>query len=746
MRFALTILCYSLLAVTQLVLAQSARQADNWHFGSGISISFVAGQPTLTPPSSMITFEGASSLSDTMGNLLFYSNGGGRPPGNGGPDGTDQDYGTIWNRNHEVMYDMRGEEGGGFSARQSALAMPAPGNNPDLYYLFTMEETEFDIGGSVPGQPEGRGLSYFTIDMNLNGGLGGVVLADQRVQVPAYEGLDATPMAGGEGYWVACHNSVDGTGGRLFITPVTESGVGTPVAFSPENGVSGRIKFSPDGTMVYLQGTVYAFNNVSGEVGNSMATFTALSDNNATFTPDSRFIYGIQPVGVLSNVVVRHDLVTGEILPVEPLEIPGSGDAVLVNGAFQIGPNGNIYFLEQTFAADGNIAYGLSEIRCVSSSVPTVVRNLLDLSAFAEQSAFGNNPPQFVDAIFSTPYRPDTTSLETEEILICPNDNNQLTARQEGVSYLWSTGDTTQTITVPAPGNYCVTISEECTTTIDCREVMIQDATNDPQVLGSIYEDCQLQCIVSLNTAVDFDSIRVQVGFNIPNGEVAPIFDGLFLEDRLTYPKLPTLGPDQVGYIWAFVYSACGVQRINLIDLPEEGPPPFEVRVSLPEANLPCVGEDLELAVVTDGEVAIESVLWEDGSTDNPRMITAELDAIYEVMAISVCGDTTDIEVAPEVEEFCDCRDDLADVITPNGDGTNDSFKLFTNCPVTDYTLLIFNRWGQVVFESSDPEQAWDGTRNGVPQNMDMYVYRMVFRYPEQTEVQKREGSFSLIR
>lgn len=746
MRFSLTIFCCSFLAVTQLLFAQPAHQAENWHFGSGVSVSFITGQPVLTPPSSIMTFEGACSLSDTMGNLLFYTNGGGQLPGNGGPDGMDQDYGTIWNRNHEVMYDMSGKEGGGFSARQSALAMPAPGNNPDLYYLFTMEETEFDIGGSVPGQPQGRGLSYFTIDMGLNGGLGGVVAADQRVQVPAYEGMDATPMAGGQGYWVACHNAIEGADGRLFIVPLSEVGVGEAVATPLENGVGGRIKFSPDGTMIYLRGTVYEFDNATGLVGAAMATFTALSDNNATFTPDSRFIYGTQPVGILSNVVVRHDLVSGELLPVEALEIPGSGVDVLVNGAFQIGPNGNIYFLEQTFAEDGTINYGLSEIRCVSSSVPTVVRNLVDLSGFAAENAFGNNPPQFVDAIFRTPYRPDTVRLETDPILLCPNDNNQLVAREEGTAYLWSTGDTTATITVLEPGNYCVTISDKCTSTIDCREVTIQDTSNNPEVLGAVYEDCQLKCIVTLNTAVDFDSIRVLVGFSIPNGQVAPLFDGVFFEDRLTYPKLPELGPDQSGYIWAFVYSECGAQRISLLELPEEGPPLFETRILLLGSDIPCVDEDLELEVVTDGEVEIESVLWEDGSTDNPRIIPAELDATYRAMVFSVCGDTTEVEVMPEVEEFCDCRDDLADVITPNGDGTNDLFRLYTNCPVSDYTLLIYNRWGQVVFESSNPEQAWDGTLNGIPQNMDVYLYRMVFRFLDEPEVQKREGSFSLIR
>lgn len=134
----------------------------------------------------METFEGCAIVSDAEGNVLFYTNGGGRDPEQSG-----QTSGKIWNRNDEIMYDMGGTEGGGFSAMQSALILPKPGED-EVYYLFTMEEVEFNIGGSVPGQPQGRGLSYFEVDMALNNGLGGVTVVDQRVHVPAFEGLTGT--------------------------------------------------------------------------------------------------------------------------------------------------------------------------------------------------------------------------------------------------------------------------------------------------------------------------------------------------------------------------------------------------------------------------------------------------------------------------------------------------------------------------------------------------------------------------
>lgn len=727
-----------------LLFGQSSRQAENWHFGNGISIQFVGGVPLLDPPSSMSTFEGACSLSDTLGNLLFYSNGGGRLPGNGGPDGTDQDYGSIWNRNHEVMYDMRGEEGGGFSARQSAIAFPAPGDNPDLYYLFTMEEAEFDIGGSVPGQPVGRGLSYFTIDMSLNGGLGDLVLTDQRVYTPAYEGMDVTPMEGTNGYWVACHNNRSGADGRFVVTPVTEAGVGNPVEGALINGVGGRIKFSPDGRYLYQTGTVYAFDPATGTVGDVLGEYPMLSDANATFTPDSRFLYGTQPVGGLSNVVVRYAVESGEMLPVAALEQPG--EITLANGPFQIGPTGNIYFAEQNFDPANGSTSSLSEIRCVSGLQPIVERGILDLTSFLDDGFFPNSPPQFVDAIFREEPQSDTVRLDTIAAVSCPNDNGEIGPRETGNGYRWSTGDTTETIIVEESGLYCVTITDECNVRIDCQDVTLESRVNDPVVTGAFLIDCQLFCEVTLNTETEFDSIRLITGFDVADGEAPPVFDGWFESDSLVFPKLRDPGPLENPYIFAFVRSTCGLQRINLTDLPFEGPPAFDARLETFESNIPCVGENIEFNIVSDSETPIAEVVWEDGATDNPRTVEAELNATYSATVISECLDTAFVETTPTVMEFCDCEDAIPEIITPNGDGTNDLFRLFSNCPVEDYTLLVYNRWGQAVFNSTNPGESWDGTNNGTPASMDVYLYRMVFRYPGEEEVQEREGQFSLVR
>lgn len=740
MRFLPFVLLFTL-----PLAAQPARQATNWHFANGIALRFDGGTPVLDPPSAMSTFEGAASLSDTLGNLLFYSNGGGRLPGNGGGN-ADQDYGTIWNRDHEVLYDMGGVEGGGFSAHQSALAFPAPGAVPDLYYLFTMEEFEFDIGGTVADQPQGRGLSYFTIDMSLNGGLGGVVLADQRVYVPAYEGLDATPMEGTDGYWIVCHNNTTGDNGRLVIVPLTANGVGTPVEVALPGGVGGRIKFSPDGRYLYLRGTVYAFDPASGTVGNVLLEVAGLSDQNATFTPDSRFLYGTQAVGVLSNVVVRYDVATGEQLPIAALEVPGSSSITLVNGPFQIGPDGDIYFVEAIVDPEEDFVARLSEITCVSGAEPTVNRGVVDLSDFRGRGLFAFSPPQFVDAIFRQPVLTDTVVLDTAAVVFCPNEARQLTARREGLSYRWSTGDTTATVPVGQPGTYCVSVSDGCNVFVDCRTTEFASDANDPVVLAAATEDCRRLCTVRLNTEAAFDSINVTLGFDVTTREIEPQFRGTFFTDSLVFPK-PLPGESATTpYIRAFVVSGCGVQAVDLTGLPYPQADTFAVALWSPEREL-CAGETIDLEVVPVSGEELASVRWSDGATANPRSVTLAVDSVYSAVASSVCGTADAIVFEPDVAAFCDCEARIPGLITPNGDGTNDRFGLFytTGCPVEGYTMRVFNRWGQTVFSSTDPEERWDGTKDGTPVDTDAYLYYAVFRLAD-GEVEKRDGQVTVVR
>ena len=66
---------------------------------------------------------------------------------------------------------------------------------------------------------------------------------------------------------------------------------------------------------------------------------------------------------------------------------------------------------------------------------------------------------------------------------------------------------------------------------------------------------------------------------------------------------------------------------------------------------------------------------------------------------------------------------EVPDVFTPNGDGHNDKLQIFL-VGMKQLTLFrVFNRWGQLLFETTDPSQQWDGRYQGKLQPTETYVW-----------------------
>ncbi|MBS4044507.1 MAG: PKD domain-containing protein, partial [Chitinophagaceae bacterium] len=87
----------------------------------------------------------------------------------------------------------------------------------------------------------------------------------------------------------------------------------------------------------------------------------------------------------------------------------------------------------------------------------------------------------------------------------------------------------------------------------------------------------------------------------------------------------------------------------------------------------------------------------------------------------------------------------LPTAFSPNGDGANDLFKpLFVNIYRLQY-FRIFDRWGKLLFETSDMNKAWDGTLNGQPLPVDTYTWVILANGENGKEV-IRKGNVTLIR
>ena len=108
--------------------------------------------------------------------------------------------------------------------------------------------------------------------------------------------------------------------------------------------------------------------------------------------------------------------------------------------------------------------------------------------------------------------------------------------------------------------------------------------------------------------------------------------------------------------------------------------------------------------------------VWSNGSSDNRFSIAAE--GVYTVTISSPpCAATLTYDVKTEAE-LCDkakCPFEIPNVFSPNSDGINDYLTVTNPCGNLDFTLSIFNRWGQVVFQSNKTLARWDGYVEGSP-------------------------------
>ena len=451
------------------------KEANVWHFGIGNSLDFNSGSPVQTSGSQMYTNEGCTSYCDENGNLLFYSNGGGRLPASG------QDGGKIWNKNNQVMYDMQGTEGGGWSAAQSSVVVPSPGE-PNVYYLFTMEELEFDGDGVVPSEPNGRGLSYFKIDISLNGGLGDVVEADVRVYDYSYEGICAIRHSNGSDYWILINQDTSGIGvysvtqngvqlAGVYPYPAVYSGFGIIKSSPTQSGVG-----TPCCNKVMTPAGLYDFNLSTG-VLTLEGDLGAASDYNFEFSPNGFYLYA----SIFDPNTFVYNLVQYNVFaPSQTGQTVESTAQVIVqnfNGLYlQLASDGKIYFTEQSLG----FTTLLGTINCPNTSDPTVFSGVLSFPNDTILSIGFYALPNFPSWIFYNNYDAQI-QFGPDTVYLCPGDTLLLNAG-EGISWSWggdASTNTSQFYTVTSPGIFSATVTSTCGLGSD-QIVVLPCANEDP--------------------------------------------------------------------------------------------------------------------------------------------------------------------------------------------------------------------------------------------------------------------------
>lgn len=114
----------------------------------------------------------------------------------------------------------------------------------------------------------------------------------------------------------------------------------------------------------------------------------------------------------------------------------------------------------------------------------------------------------------------------------------------------------------------------------------------------------------------------------------------------------------------------------------------------------------------------------------------------YQIAYADECGNIS--ALSGEVCIVISTSLSIPNAFSPNGDGVNDVFKINDGI-YANFRLSIFNRWGTLVFTSTDPTQGWDGEFEGQPVNSGTYLYQLTFQNADNLPITK-SGSFVLIR
>jgi gliding motility-associated-like protein len=135
---------------------------------------------------------------------------------------------------------------------------------------------------------------------------------------------------------------------------------------------------------------------------------------------------------------------------------------------------------------------------------------------------------------------------------------------------------------------------------------------------------------------------------------------------------------------------------------------------------------------------------WQDGSVYYDYSVKSP--GTYWVEAYNSCFSTFDTVVI----DYDDCGTcvHVPNAFTPNTDGINDQFLPVIGCDFTNYSMRVYNRWGQMVFLTKDPMEGWNGMNESKPSEVGTYVWYITYTGVQHNLALSEElkGSVLLIR
>jgi gliding motility-associated-like protein len=172
-----------------------------------------------------------------------------------------------------------------------------------------------------------------------------------------------------------------------------------------------------------------------------------------------------------------------------------------------------------------------------------------------------------------------------------------------------------------------------------------------------------------------------------------------------------------------FTASAPGHYRVRVTDRDgcafsdsmtiAEGKAPSDF---LPAGGILCRNGDL--SIKPTGSFA--EYLWSDGSRQ--AALTVDRPGLYWLQVSDIGGCTGRDSVLVKAGD-CQAGFHAPTAFTPGNDGLNDLFRPILTGEVSTYRLFVFNRYGQKIYEGSDPRSGWDGTSRGGKESAGTYLW-----------------------
>ena len=283
--------------------------------------------------------------------------------------------------------------------------------------------------------------------------------------------------------------------------------------------------------------------------------------------------------------------------------------------------------------------------------------------------------------------------------------------------YLWSTGETTANISVTSSGNYLLSVSNGCGTDTSSQSVIV-----DPIPVASITGAPTTLC---------------------PNETATLTASGgssyLWSDGQTTASISITNGGN---YSVTVSTTGCGSDITNVI-------------IGSSNLDVSFISDTLSGAFPLDVDFTNTSLNgntfhWDFGdgatSSSNNSQHTYLTNGTYTVLLTGTdmqgCNDTATVTIVV----YDDTQITIPNVFTPNGDGKNEFFNVFTNKTQLIVEGEVFNRWGAKIATWNSINGGWNGETNGGSDAAEgLYVYIVKITYPN-GDTEERNGAVSLIR